>query len=81
MPETRTRSQTYGFAVSACSAGNLADAERLCRQIIASGHDDFDAVHLLAGIQSRLGNKQAAKTSLTWRSYRSTRPRLTVSIS
>jgi FkbM family methyltransferase len=63
MPQTRIPSQAYGSALSAVSAGNLAEAERLCQQVIASGHDDFDAVHLLANIQSKQGDKEAALAS------------------
>jgi hypothetical protein len=51
---TPTLSQTLGRAVSAYDAGKLVEAEQICQQIINAEHDLFDALHLLAVVQSRL---------------------------
>jgi tetratricopeptide (TPR) repeat protein len=47
-------------AVAACDGGQLAEAERLCQQIIAAKPDFFDALDLLAAVQTRLGKTDAA---------------------
>jgi predicted Zn-dependent protease len=53
--ETCVLPSAYGHAVSAYRAGRLAEAERLCQQIIGARPDFFDAIRLLAVIDSRLG--------------------------
>jgi tetratricopeptide (TPR) repeat protein len=50
-------------AVAACNAGRLVEAEELCRQIVNARHDFFDALHLLALVQSMLGKKEDALAS------------------
>ena len=47
-------------AVSAYRAGKLVEAEQLCGQVVAAQPDFFDALHLLALVQSLLGNKETA---------------------
>jgi hypothetical protein len=47
--------------VAAYNAGQLVEAEQLCQQIIAGKPDFFDAILLLADIQSKLG-----KTMRRW---------------
>lgn len=54
---------TFKRAVSAYSAGRLADAEQLCRQILSVQHDHFDATHVLAIAQAGLGKNDLALTS------------------
>ncbi len=53
----------FARAVSAFEAGDLVEAERLCEQILAAEPDFFDAVYLLAGVQTRLEKKTAALAS------------------
>ena len=55
--------KTLGLAMSAYRSGNLAEAERLCRKIIASDPQCFDAVHLLAVVQASLGQREKAIAS------------------
>ena len=50
-------------AVAAYNGGQLVEAERLCQQIIAAKPDSFDALYLLAIVQSRLGKNDAALAS------------------
>ncbi|MGO9631391.1 MAG: tetratricopeptide repeat protein [Xanthobacteraceae bacterium] len=50
-------------AVSAYSSGKLVEAEQLCEQIVTAQQDFFDALHLLALVQSLLGKKEAALAS------------------
>ena len=57
---TPTLSQPLRRAISAYKAGELVEAEQICRQIINAKHDLFDALHLLSIIQSRLGKKDTA---------------------
>ena len=57
---TPTLSQALGRAISAYNAGELVEAEQLCQQIIAAQQDVFDALHLLALVQSLLGKKETA---------------------
>ncbi len=52
--------ETFDRAVSAFRAGKFIKAERLCRQIISAKPDFFDAVHLLAVVQSALGKHDLA---------------------
>ncbi len=47
-------------AVSAYNTGKLFDAEQICQQIITKKHNFFEALYLLATIQSRLNKKDAA---------------------
>jgi len=58
-----TPSLTISHAVSAYNAGQLAEAEQLCRQLLARERDLFDALHLLAVIESRLGRGEDALAS------------------
>ena len=50
-------------AVAAYNGGQLVAAEQLCQQIIAAKPDFFDALYLLAIVQSRLGKNDAALAS------------------
>jgi tetratricopeptide (TPR) repeat protein len=61
--QTVTLSQAFGRAVTAYNAGKLDEAEQICRQILNARRDVFDALHLLAAVQSRLGKKDAALAS------------------
>jgi tetratricopeptide (TPR) repeat protein len=47
-------------AVNVFREGNLLEAEQLCHGIIAKKHDFFDALHLLAIVQARLGQNEEA---------------------
>ena len=61
---TPTLSQALGRAfVSVVQRRELAEAEQLCQQIIDVKSDLFDALHLLAVIQSGLGKKDTALAS------------------
>ena len=60
---TLALSQTLSRAISAYNAGKLVEAEQLCQQIINAKRDLFDALHLLAVVQSRLGKKDTALAS------------------
>ena len=56
-------SQALSRAIAAYNAGQLVEAEQLCQQIINTKRDLFDALHLLAVVQSRLGKKDTALAS------------------
>jgi Tfp pilus assembly protein PilF len=56
-------SQVFSRAISAYSAGRLVEAEQLCQQIINAKRDLFDALHLLAVVQLRLGKNDTALAS------------------
>lgn len=58
--EKTTLSSTLDRAISAYKSGQLVEAKRLCQQIVAARQDVFDALHLLALVQSLLGNKETA---------------------
>ena len=60
---TPALSQALSRAVSAYKAGMLVEAEQICQQIINANHDLFDALHLLAVVQSSLGKKDTALAS------------------
>ena len=60
---TLTLPQALSRAVAAYNAGKLAEAEQICRQIVEIERDHFDALHLLAVVQSSLGQKDAALAS------------------
>jgi Tfp pilus assembly protein PilF len=60
---TPALSQALSRAISACNAGELVEAEQLCQQIINAKRDLFDALHLLALVQTRLGKKDKALAS------------------
>ncbi len=60
---TPSPQQALGQAFSAYSSGRLSEAEQLCQQILASDGKHFAALHLLAIVQSGLGNKTAALAS------------------
>ena len=47
-------------AVLAYTSGKLVEAEGLCQQIISTHQNVFDALHLLALVQSLLGKKETA---------------------
>jgi tetratricopeptide (TPR) repeat protein len=44
-------------------AGDVVEAEHLCRQVLATQNDFFDAIHLFAFVQARLGRNEAALAS------------------
>jgi Tfp pilus assembly protein PilF len=60
---TPALSQALSRAISACNAGELVEAEQLCQQILNAKRDYFDALHLLALVQTRLGKKDTALAS------------------
>jgi tetratricopeptide (TPR) repeat protein len=55
-----TLSQALSRAISAYKAGKLVEAEQICQQIITAKRDGFEALHLLAVVQTKLGKKDAA---------------------
>ena len=55
--------QAFDHAVSAYEAGKIAEAEQICHQIISNKHDFFDAVYLLAVVQSSQGKHDLALAS------------------
>src|SRR5262249_27066869 len=55
--------QAYKRAVSAYETGDFVAAEELCQNIIAARDDFFDALYLLAVVQSKLGKKHLALAS------------------
>jgi tetratricopeptide (TPR) repeat protein len=55
--------RTLDSAVSAYNAGNLAEAEKLCQDVLIAKRDFFDALHLLALVQSLRGKKELALAS------------------
>ncbi len=50
-------------AISAFNSGRLIEAEELCERLVAAKHNDLDALHLLAVVQSRLGKRDKALVS------------------
>src|SRR5271166_4105138 len=58
-----TLSKALDNAIAAYKSGNLLEVEQLCQQIVAAKQDVFDALHLLALVQSLLGKKEAAVVS------------------
>ena len=52
--------QALNQAVSAYKAGQLAQAENICQQIIAVDRDYFDALYVLAVVQATLGKNAEA---------------------
>src|SRR3974390_1178590 len=50
-------------AVAAYNKGQLNEAEQLCQRIIVIKHNFFDALYLVAVVQSRLGKKDEALAS------------------
>jgi len=60
---TLTLSQALSHAFSAYNAGKLIEAEQICRQIINAKADFFDALHLLAVVQSSRGENDTALAS------------------
>jgi len=60
---TLTLSQALSHAFSSYHGGRLIEAEQLCQQIVSAKPDLFDALHLLAVVQSGLGKKAAALSS------------------
>ena len=57
---TPALSKALDSAIAAYKFGNLREAEQLCQQIVADKQDVFDALHLLALVQSLQGKKEAA---------------------
>ena len=57
---TLTVSEAFSRAVSAYNAGKLVETEQLCQQIIKVKPGLFDALHLLAVVQSGLGKQDLA---------------------
>jgi tetratricopeptide (TPR) repeat protein len=55
-----TLSQALSRAICAYNTGQLVDAEQICQTIINAKHDLFDALYLLAVVQTKLGKKDAA---------------------
>jgi tetratricopeptide (TPR) repeat protein len=53
-------SQALSRAISAYNVRKYIEAEKICQQIINAKPDFFDALHLLAVVQSCLGKKDAA---------------------
>jgi predicted O-linked N-acetylglucosamine transferase (SPINDLY family) len=60
---TLTLLQALERAVSAYNAGSLVEAEQICQQLVSAKHDFFDAHHLLAIVQSKLGRRNDALAS------------------
>jgi tetratricopeptide (TPR) repeat protein len=60
---TLNLSQAFNRALSAYNAGKLVEAEQICQQIINTRRDLFEALHLLAVVQSSLGKKETALAS------------------
>jgi predicted O-linked N-acetylglucosamine transferase (SPINDLY family) len=58
-----TLPQAFSRAILAYNAGKLVEAEQLCQQIINTKRGLFEALHLLAVVQSRLGKKDTALAS------------------
>ena len=58
-----TLSSALDRAISAYKSGQFVEAEQLCQQIVAARQDVFDALHLLALVQSLLGKKETAVAS------------------
>jgi tetratricopeptide (TPR) repeat protein len=58
-----TLSSTLNRAISAYKSGQFVEAEQLCQQIVAARQDVFDALHLLALVQTLLGKKETAVAS------------------
>jgi tetratricopeptide (TPR) repeat protein len=60
---TLTLPEALKRAIAAYNDGKFSGAERLCRGIIAAKPDFFDALHLLAVIERRLGRLKDALTN------------------
>jgi tetratricopeptide (TPR) repeat protein len=60
---TFTLSQALSRAFAAYNSGKLVEAEQLCQKIINAEPALFDALHLLAVVQSNLGKKHMALAS------------------
>ena len=60
---TLTLPEALKRAIAAYNDGNFSEAERLCRTIIAAKPDFFDALRLLAVLETRLGRLKDALTS------------------
>jgi tetratricopeptide (TPR) repeat protein len=58
-----TIAQELRRAISAYKARQLIEAEQLCQHLIRANPDLFDALHLLAVVQSSLGKKDMALAS------------------
>ena len=52
---TLTLSEAIRRGAAAYEQGRFDDAERICREILGVKADDFNALHLLAIVQSRRG--------------------------
>ena len=53
----------FDRAVAIYNRGNLKETEQLCQRIIAKKNNFFDALHLLAVVQTKLGKKDEALAS------------------
>jgi tetratricopeptide (TPR) repeat protein len=63
MPSNLTLTQALRRAYSSLNAGKFDEVEAICRRIVETKPDHFDALHLLAIAQSRLGRTTAALAS------------------
>src|ERR1700730_6895084 len=52
--------QRFAAAVNSMQAGQLAEAERLCRDILDAAPDDLAAIHLLGFVAYRAGRPHEA---------------------
>lgn len=55
--------QAFNRAIAAYKAGQLADAEQICQQIISAHPEHFDATHVLAVVQAALRKNDLALAS------------------
>src|SRR5262245_26898204 len=60
---TLTPPEALKRAIAAYNHSKFSEAERLCRAIIAAKPDSFDALHLLAVVETKLGRLKDALTS------------------
>jgi tetratricopeptide (TPR) repeat protein len=60
MPDNLTLPETLRRAYSAFNAGRFGEVEVICQRIVDAQPDHFDALHLLAIAQSRLGKTSVA---------------------
>jgi protein O-GlcNAc transferase len=60
---TLTLPEALKRAIAANNHSKFSEAEQLCHAMIAAKHDFFEALHLLAVVQTRLGHLKDALTS------------------
>lgn len=58
--QTASRDQVMAMAIQHFRADRLREAERLCRNILRSRPNDFDALHLIAVVAAKRGQPKAA---------------------